>query len=77
MTAGIEAGEFIYIMGPSGSGKTTLLNIIRCLDTPTRGKVIISGENVNGLGDEQLTKIRRDKIGFVFQQFNLIGVVLI
>lgn len=72
VTASIEAGEFISVMGPSGSGKTTFLNIIGCLDTPTTGKVVIGGENVNGLGDEELTEIRRDKIGFVFQQFNLI-----
>lgn len=72
VTASIESGEFISIMGPSGSGKTTLLNIIGCLDTPTSGRVAIGGENINGLGDDQLTKIRRDKIGFVFQQFNLI-----
>jgi putative ABC transport system ATP-binding protein len=68
----IEAGDFISIMGPSGSGKTTLLNIIGCLDTPTSGRVMIGNEDVSGLGDEELTKIRRDKIGFVFQQFNLI-----
>ena len=72
VTVSIEAGEFISIMGPSGSGKSTLLNIIGCLDTVTDGKVVISSENVIGLGDEQLTKLRRDKIGFVFQQFNLI-----
>jgi putative ABC transport system ATP-binding protein len=68
----IEAGDFISIMGPSGSGKTTLLNIIGCLDTPTSGRVMIGNEDVSGLGDEELTNIRRDKIGFVFQQFNLI-----
>ncbi len=68
----IKAGDFISIMGPSGSGKTTLLNIIGCLDTPTSGRVMIDGEDVSGLGDDDLTKIRRDKIGFVFQQFNLI-----
>jgi putative ABC transport system ATP-binding protein len=72
VSASIEAGDFVSIMGPSGSGKTTLLNIIGCLDTPTSGRVAIGGENVSGLGDEDLTKIRRDKIGFVFQQFNLI-----
>jgi putative ABC transport system ATP-binding protein len=62
-------------MGPSGSGKTTFLNIIGCLDTPTGGKVVIGGENINGLDDEALTKIRRDRIGFVFQQFNLIATL--
>jgi putative ABC transport system ATP-binding protein len=72
VSASVEAGDFVSIMGPSGSGKTTLLNIIGCLDTPTSGRVAIGGENVSGLGDEDLTKIRRDKIGFVFQQFNLI-----
>ena len=72
VTASIEAGEFISVMGPSGSGKTTFLNIIGCLDTPTSGRVVIGGKNINGLGDDHLTKIRRDKIGFVFQQFNLI-----
>jgi putative ABC transport system ATP-binding protein len=75
VTASIEAGEFISVMGPSGSGKTTFLNIIGCLDTPTGGKVVIGGENINGLGDEALTSIRRDKIGFVFQQFNLIATL--
>lgn len=75
VTASIEAGEFISVMGPSGSGKTTFLNIIGCLDTPTRGTVDIGGENINGLDDEALTKIRRDKIGFVFQQFNLIATL--
>jgi putative ABC transport system ATP-binding protein len=72
VSASVGAGDFVSIMGPSGSGKTTLLNIIGCLDTPTSGRVAIGGENVSGLGDEDLTKIRRDKIGFVFQQFNLI-----
>jgi putative ABC transport system ATP-binding protein len=72
VSATIAAGDFVSIMGPSGSGKTTLLNIIGCLDTPTSGRIAIGGENVGGLDDEALTKIRRDKIGFVFQQFNLI-----
>ncbi len=75
VTASIEAGEFISVMGPSGSGKTTFLNIIGCLDTPTGGTVEVGGENINGLDDEALTKIRRDKIGFVFQQFNLIATL--
>ena len=75
VTASIEAGEFISVMGPSGSGKTTFLNIIGCLDTPTGGTVEVGGENINGLDDEALTKIRRDKIGFIFQQFNLIATL--
>ncbi len=72
VTASLEAGEFVSVMGPSGSGKSTLLNIVGCLDTPTSGRVVVGGEEVGGLGDEQLTRLRRDKIGFVFQQFNLI-----
>jgi putative ABC transport system ATP-binding protein len=68
----IRSGDFVSIMGPSGSGKSTLLNIIGCLDTPTSGKVVIGNEDVSALTDEELTRIRRDKIGFVFQQFNLI-----
>jgi len=59
-------------MGPSGSGKSTLLNMIGCLDLPSEGVVEINGINVSSLGDEKLTAIRRDNIGFVFQQFNLI-----
>jgi putative ABC transport system ATP-binding protein len=68
----VNSGEFISIMGPSGSGKTTLLNLIGCLDRPTKGKVFLDGVNVSSLNDIALTGIRRDKIGFVFQQFNLI-----
>nr|MDO8119565.1 ABC transporter ATP-binding protein [Candidatus Sigynarchaeota archaeon] len=72
VSVNIEAGDFVSIMGPSGSGKTTLLNIIGCLDVPTSGRVVIGGKDVGDLGDDDLTGIRRDKIGFVFQQFNLI-----
>lgn len=72
VSASIEAGDFVSIMGPSGSGKTTLLNIIGCLDVPTSGKVAIGGKDISDLGDDDLTRIRRDNIGFVFQQFNLI-----
>jgi putative ABC transport system ATP-binding protein len=71
----IEAGDFVSIMGPSGSGKTTLLNIIGCLDTPTSGEVVIGDRSVHELSDDELTEIRRDKIGFVFQQFNLISTL--
>ncbi|WP_457611848.1 ABC transporter ATP-binding protein [Methanocaldococcus sp.] len=71
----IDEGEFIIIMGPSGSGKSTLLNIIGCLDKPTKGEVYIDKIKINNLDDDGLTKIRRDKIGFVFQQFNLIPVL--
>jgi len=65
-------GDFVSIMGPSGSGKSTLLNIMGCLDIPTSGEVYIAGENVSKLGEKERTKIRRDKIGFIFQHFNLI-----
>ncbi|MFQ6062075.1 MAG: ABC transporter ATP-binding protein [Methanosarcinales archaeon] len=68
----IQKGDFITIMGPSGSGKTTLLNMIGCLDLPTAGKVLIDGIDISTLDDNGLTRIRRDKIGFIFQQFNLI-----
>jgi putative ABC transport system ATP-binding protein len=67
-----ERGSFVSIMGPSGSGKTTLLDIIGCLLKPTEGEVYIDGKNVIGLSDDELALIRREKIGFVFQQYNLI-----
>lgn len=68
----IEKGDFVTIMGSSGSGKSTLLNMVGCLDTPTSGKVKINGTNITKLDDDKLTAIRRDNIGFIFQQFNLI-----
>ncbi len=68
----IRKGEFVSIMGPSGSGKTTLMNLIGCLDRPTEGEIYITNKNVAKLGDDELAKLRREKIGFVFQQFNLI-----
>lgn len=68
----IEKGEFISIMGPSGSGKTTLLNMIGCLDKPTEGQVILGSEEVTRLSRGKLTQIRSKKIGFVFQEFDLI-----
>ncbi len=68
----IEEGEFVVIMGPSGSGKSTLLNMIGCLDKPTSGKVIINGVETSKLSDKELTELRRDTIGFVFQMYNLI-----
>jgi putative ABC transport system ATP-binding protein len=69
----IKEGEMIAILGPSGSGKSTLLHIMGCLDRPTSGKVYIEGKDVSKLSDESLALIRREKIGFVFQQFNLIN----
>lgn len=68
----VEQGEWIAIMGPSGSGKTTMMNIIGCMDKPTSGSVILDGEDVSRLSAEELTGIRRDKIGLVFQQFHLV-----
>jgi len=68
----IERGDFVTIMGSSGSGKSTMLNLIGCLDQPTEGTVKINGTDLSLLNDEQLTEIRRNNIGFIFQQFNLI-----
>jgi len=68
----IARGEFVSIMGPSGSGKSTLMNIIGCLDTPTEGEYYLEGHNVAGLTFDQLASIRNSKIGFVFQNFNLL-----
>ncbi|TXT60340.1 MAG: ABC transporter [Promethearchaeota archaeon] len=68
----IDKGEFVSIMGPSGSGKTTLLNLIGGLDTPTRGKIFLEGRNISMLSDNALADIRRDRIGFVFQFYNLL-----
>lgn len=68
----IDTGDFVDIMGPSGSGKTTLLNLIGGLDTPTRGKIFLEGRNISMLNDNDLAEIRRDRIGFVFQFYNLL-----
>ncbi len=69
----IDKGEMTAIMGPSGSGKSTLLAILGCLDVPTRGAYILDGINVENMTDDQLAAVRSRKIGFVFQQFNLLG----
>jgi len=71
----IKKGDFVAIMGPSGSGKTTLLNIIGCLDKPTSGNVILDGKNIAKLNENELSKIRRDKIGFIFQSANLLPIL--
>ena len=68
----INTGDFVSIMGPSGSGKSTLMHIIGCLDYPTGGKYFLSGQDVSKLNDNQLALFRNQKIGFVFQQFNLL-----
>ena len=69
----IDEGEFVALMGPSGCGKSTLMNILGCLDRPTSGKTFLNGQDLCGLSDRDLARIRRDEIGFVFQSFNLIG----
>lgn len=71
----IEEGEFTAIVGPSGSGKTTLLNIIGGLDRPSTGKVVVGGQDIAELSDNQLIDFRKDHIGFVFQAYNLIPVL--
>jgi putative ABC transport system ATP-binding protein len=72
VTFRIEPGEYVAIIGPSGSGKTTLMNLIGCLDTPTAGTYIFDGEEVSLLDDDSLSHVRNEKIGFVFQTFNLL-----
>lgn len=68
----IEKGEFVAIIGPSGSGKSTLMHILGALDAPSEGTYILDGREVSQLGDDELSQLRREKIGFVFQAFNLL-----
>jgi len=68
----VAPGEHVAIMGPSGSGKSTLLNVIGCLDRPTAGRYVLDGREVSGLDDAELTLVRREVIGFVFQSFHLV-----
>ena len=75
MNLSVEDGEFVAIVGTSGSGKSTLLNMIGGLDVPTSGKVIVDGRDLSTLKDEQLTVFRRRKIGFIFQNYNLVPVL--
>ena len=75
VTFSVMKGEFVAIMGPSGSGKSTLMNMIGCLDVPTAGDMYIDGRNVKEMIDDELTIHRRDRIGFIFQKFNLIGLL--
>jgi putative ABC transport system ATP-binding protein len=71
----IEPGEMVSIVGPSGSGKSTLLNIMGCLDRPSSGDVAIGGARLADMADDDLTRVRRDRIGFVFQFFNLLATL--
>ena len=73
VTFHIDIGEAVAIMGQSGSGKSTLMNILGCLDLPTSGQYFLDGEDVSKKNDDQLAAIRNKKIGFVFQQFNLLA----
>src|SRR3982751_3864285 len=68
----VASGEWIAIMGPSGSGKSTLVNLIGCLDRPSSGEIWLDDENVAGLNNAELNRVRAEKIGFIFQQFHLI-----
>jgi putative ABC transport system ATP-binding protein len=75
VTLEFPAGQFTAIMGPSGSGKSTLMHLLAGLDKPTSGSVTVDGREIGGLGDKALTQLRRDRLGFVFQSFNLVPVL--
>src|SRR3989344_3860775 len=68
----VKRGEFVSIMGPSGSGKSTAVNMVGCLDLPTKGRILLENKNISELGESELAQLRGKKIGFIFQQFNLI-----
>ena len=72
VSVAIDEGEFVAVMGPSGSGKSTFMNLIGCLDSPTQGEYVLAGENASALSGDALAAIRNKRIGFVFQQFNLL-----
>ncbi|OGM02059.1 ABC transporter ATP-binding protein [Candidatus Woesearchaeota archaeon RBG_13_36_6] len=71
----VKPGEFLAVQGPSGSGKSTAMNMIGCLDVPTKGKIFLEGKDISKMSESQLAQIRGKKIGFVFQQFNLINTL--
>ena len=73
LTLHIKEGEFVAIMGPSGSGKSTAMNMVGCLDIPTRGAIYLGGKNIAHMSESSLAQVRGKKIGFIFQQFNLIN----
>jgi putative ABC transport system ATP-binding protein len=73
----IEQGEFVALMGPSGSGKSTLMNIIGCLDRPSAGQVLLHNKDISMMSEEELARVRREEIGFIFQTFNLIGRITV
>ena len=75
MSFDVDRGEFVGIMGPSGSGKTTLLNCVSTIDTPTGGSILVAGRDITGASKRQLAKFRRDDLGFIFQDSNLLDTL--
>jgi putative ABC transport system ATP-binding protein len=73
----LAAGEFAAVVGPSGAGKTTLLHMLGCMDTPTSGRLLLDGQAVEGMGEAALTRMRRERIGFVFQHFGLVPTLTV
>src|SRR5690554_1129533 len=73
----VQEGEFVGIMGPSGAGKSTLLNVLATIDQPTSGEIVIDGTNLMNMNEEQLSNFRRDKLGFIFQDYNLLDTLTV